>query len=191
MIMGQHAVIRTADVDDAYQLGRLYECPTPRFAMLDQRHEIQRPNLDELREVLAHTDVRAPMFYAVEDKTGQVRGFCNLRGLHTEAYYSEMLIMLFDEQDYTSPLADEVYDFLHKQAFILRKLNKIMAHCLDTEQQYRAFLCRKGFESCGCQREVVYTRGRWHDLEVLALYRDRTEGENIVGVMPMDGSRET
>ena len=49
-------------------------------------------------------------------------------------------------------------------------------HVLDTEATYRNLLMAKGFESNGIQREVVYTKGVWHDLEILSLFREKTQG---------------
>jgi RimJ/RimL family protein N-acetyltransferase len=106
----------------------------------------------------------------VEDLEGNIRGFCTLRGADQELAYGELVLMLFDEPDYDSPLADEVFEFLRKSAFQQKKLNKVVTYCLDGETAYRSLLIRKGFQSDGVQREIVFALGRWHNLESLSLF---------------------
>lgn len=170
MITGEHSVIRLAEPDDAYELKRLYDPQRPHSAMLDRRREIAQPSIDELREGLAKPEKRVGALYAIEDKEGVVRGFCSIRGASAELRYAEMVMPLFEDSDYATPLADEAFAFLHRGAFVERRLNKVVAHCLDSEGAYRALLVRHGFASDGIQRQVLWSRGRWHDLETLTLF---------------------
>jgi RimJ/RimL family protein N-acetyltransferase len=172
MITGEHSVIRMAEADDAYELKRLYDAPAPRSALLDRRREMPTMSVDEVREGLARHERFGGILYAIEDKGGFVRGFCTLRGVQVEMSYGEVVMMLFEEADYDNPLADEAYDYLHHMAFDNKRLNKVVAHCLDNEQGYRRLLVRKGFQSNGVQREVLWTQGRWHSIEMLTRFHD-------------------
>lgn len=173
MITASHAVIRTTDPDDAYQLIRLYDPSRPRATFLDRIREPVLPTLDELREGLARKDKEAGALYAVEQKQGEIRGLCGIRGIQDEARYAELIIVLLSDEDYESALAEDVFAFLIKKAFDENKLNKVTAHCLDTEGALRRLLISKGFASNGFQRQVLYSQGKWHDLETLTLFRPR------------------
>ncbi len=176
MITGAHSIIRTAEADDAAFLRRLYDPDRPRAALLDRRREPLTPTLDELREVLGgRTKGRqAPSeFLAVEDTTGSVVGFCTMRTSKQERNYAQFVLMLFEEDAYDSPLAEETLAFLKFRAFQELKLNKATAHCLDCESGFRNLLVRNGFESDGVQREVLFTRGRWHNVESMTLFPDK------------------
>lgn len=175
MITGEHSVIRMAEADDAYELKRLYDSPAPRSALLDRRREVPTMSVDEVREGLVRHEKFGGALYAVEDKVGVVRGFCTLRGVQVEMSYAEMLFMFFEDEDYDSPLADEAYAYLHKSAFDNKRLNKVLAHCLDNEAGYKRMLERHGFASNGIQREVLWSQGRWHSLEMMTLFNDRRE----------------
>jgi hypothetical protein len=43
---------------------------------------------------------------------------------------------------------------------------------MATERAYREFLVDRAFKSDGVQRDMVYTQGRYFDLESLTLFRD-------------------
>ncbi|MBI5095768.1 MAG: GNAT family N-acetyltransferase [Candidatus Hydrogenedentes bacterium] len=171
MITGNHAVIRTTDSDDAPFLQRLYADWPPRSSLLDRKRELIVPTADELRELLGRKDNPATALLAVEDLTGTVRGFCGLRQAGPELAYGELLLMLFDELHYREPLALETFAYLCKNAFAEKRLNKLLAHCLDTEPEWRGFLTGRGFTCDGKQRDVFFTRGEWHDLESFSLLR--------------------
>lgn len=171
MITGEFSVIRMAEADDAYELKRLYDS-RPRSALLDRRREVPSATADELRESLARHDRFGGVLYAVEDKEGVVRGFCTLRGIQVEMSYAEISLTLFDDEDYDTPLAEEVFTHLHRMAFDNKRLNKVISHCLDTEPGYRRLLERRGFKSNGVQREILWARGRWHSMESMTLFAD-------------------
>ncbi|NIA13391.1 MAG: GNAT family N-acetyltransferase [Nitrospiraceae bacterium] len=174
MITGECAVIRTAEMDDATALKAAYDVPLPRSCLLDQRRELLTPTVDELRQTLGRQEVGQSLLYTIEDREGRVRGFCSLRGVNQEVSYTEFVMVLIDEEDYDTPLADEVFEFLSRRAFVEMGLNKIAAHALDEEATVRAYLLRHGFTSDGVQREVIYAGGRWHDLEALSLFAKST-----------------
>ena len=176
MIVGQNGVIRTAEYDDAAGLKRLYVPGRPRAALLDRKRELPVATLDELAEMLSRKDVQQGAFYAVEDPRGALRGFCSLRGTHPEVSYADFIVMFFDDEDYAAPLAGDVFGFLIGRAFVQMKLNKVMAQCLESETACRDFLAGRGFESEGVQRDVLFTAGRWHDLETLSLFRSHCSG---------------
>ena len=171
MITGEHAVIRSAEPDDAPALWQLYDPSRPRSFLLGPQREIMIPTVDELREMLGRRDLVQGTFFAVEDKQGLVCGCCVLRGAKFESEYAEMVVAFGKDDEYVTPLAEEVFQFLLHMAFIEKKLNKLQAHCLCTETAYRDFLTARGFESDGVQRDMVYTRGRYFDLESFTVFR--------------------
>lgn len=171
MIVEEHGTIRTAGPDDAAFLKQLYARGKPLAGLLDPKREFAQPTEDELRELLGTKDFQQTGFYAVEDSEGIVQGFCALRTSNTETFMGQFVYMLFDETRYESPLSDVVWRFMTNDAFLVKRLNKMMAHCLDREDALRSFLAARGFESDGIQREVLYAGGRWHNLESLTLFR--------------------
>ncbi len=175
MIRGEHAVVRAADLDDAPSLWCLYDTSRPRSFLLGPAREVLVPTRDELEQLLARKDVHADIFFVVEDLTGEIRGGCLLRGGLQGSFYSEVALAFADDADYETPIAEEVFAFLRHRAFVERKANKIMAHCIETETEYRAFLDRQGFQSDGVQRDMVFTLGRYFDLESLSLFPEPTE----------------
>ena len=174
MVRGTYTYIRTSDADDAGALKAIYNSEEPKSSLLDQRREVMSPTLDELRQAMGQGEFGRSAFYTVEDLTGVVRGFCSLRGAGPEPLYSDLLIILRDQLDFEGPLAGEVLDFLLTMAFQRLRMNKVIAHCLDSEGAYRAFLLGHGFRSSGVQREVVFSRGRWYNLEAFGLFRSET-----------------
>lgn len=169
MIKGAHSVIRSADPDDAVALKSVYDSQRPRSSLLDQRREMNAPTRDELREVMSQKEMGKAVFYTVEDRFGEICGFCCLRGLNPEAQFSEFVVIFLDEATFSTPIADEVFDFMAGLAFQRMRNHKVVTHCLDTEVEYRNFLINHGFESAGIQRDVVYSQGRWFNLEALTL----------------------
>ena len=170
MIVHEHSVIRTADPDDAAGLVGLYSPHYPRALFLDHRRDLQAPSLTEVREALRRKEAKMGLFFVVEDKEGCIRGFCSMRNPNPETLFSEILFGFSDMEDYARPIASEVMGFLKHRAFVERRLRKLVAQCLENETAYRELLIREGFESNGVQREVLYTLGRYHDLETLTLY---------------------
>ena len=171
MVVGQHSVIRSAEPDDASALKRVYDSGVIRCSLLDQRRELTMPTLDELREAMATQEMGRGVFHAVEDLDGRVRGFCSVRGANLETRFAEAVAMLIDVEDYRLPLAGEVFAFLAGQAFERLGLNKLVAHCLDSETECRAWLVSHGFSCDGLQREALYASGRWHSVEAYSLFR--------------------
>ncbi len=146
---------------------RLYQAGTLRAGLLDARREPVLPTRDELRELLSRKEIADGGFYTVEDRVGEIQGFCSLRGMNNEARYAEFSLVLLDPAQYASPLAEEAAAFLYERAFVRSGLYKVVAYCLDGEAELSAFLRVQGFESAGLQRDVVYAQGRWHSLEAL------------------------
>jgi len=169
MIRGKHSVLRTTDPDDAAALHRLYWMGVPRSALLDQRREPIMPTLDELRETLHSKEAAKGAFYTIEDTTGDIVGFCILRGMNREAAFGEFSLLLYDEAHYDSPLAHEIFDFARDRAFDRLSLRKILAHALDNETGLHQALLRHGFQCNGVQRQVYWGAGRWHDVATFTL----------------------
>jgi len=169
VIKGAHSVIRSADPDDAGALKSVYDSQTPRSSLLDQRRELNPPTRDELREVMSQKEMGKAVFYTVEGRDGEICGFCCLRGLNPEAQFSEFVVIFLDETTFSTAMADEVFDFLSRLAFERMRNHKVVTHCLDSETEYRKFLISHGFESAGVQRDVVFSQGRWFNLEALTL----------------------
>ena len=172
MITGVVSRIRLADPDDAPALHALYDPSAPRAALLDQRREPMWPTLAEMRELLSRKEAQRGAFYTVEDLEGNIRGFCSVRGMNQEAGFGDIALLLHGDTLET-PIADEVYQFLYRRAFENLRLHKVLSHTLEGEISLRAYLLSRGFEACGLQREVLFSRGKWHDVHVLALHAPR------------------
>jgi len=171
MITGQYTRIRTADMDDAETLADLYKPDFPRSFLLDLRRELQILAPDSIRELLTHKEIKSGVLYTVEDKGGRIRGICSLKPAVPALFYAEILVAFLDLQDYETPIGEEAMEFLKKRAFVEQKLNKILAQCLENETAYRHLLIQQGFESDGIQRDVLFSQGRYYNLETLACVR--------------------
>jgi RimJ/RimL family protein N-acetyltransferase len=172
MITTDHALIRTADVDDVPHLLVIYRANPLRAMLLNRRREPEMPTADQLRETLTRKELRATPLYVIEDREGVIRGMCALRGHSMEAAYAECLLAMRDDADYDSPQSEAALAYLLNRAFNDLKLNKVVAHCLDSEPAWRAFLQGHGFEPTGVQREVVFSGGTYHDLESYDRFRE-------------------
>ena len=170
MISGKYTIIRSAEPDDALAMWQLYDPARPRAFLLGPSRDVMIPTQDEMREMLGRRDVVQGSFFAIEDTAGDVCGCCVLRGAKMESEFAEIVVALSDDAQYETPLADEVFEFLAKLGFTEKKLNKLVAHCLSNETHYRDFLVRHGFVSDGVQRQMVYTKGAYFDLESLSLF---------------------
>lgn len=169
MIRGDHTYIRGTEQDDVELLYRLYMQGPPRAGLLDARREPLLPNRDEIRDLLTRKEIADGSFYTVEDTTGDIVGFCSLRGHSAEGRFAEYSIQFADTSLYDTPLAGEAHAFLLDRAFVRLGMRKVLAYALEKETELRDFLLRQGFRSAGVQRQVLYTGGRWNDLETLAL----------------------
>lgn len=168
MIKGAYTYIRGTEQDDVPALAALYQGDGLRAGLLDGRREPMTPTRNELRELLTHKEVAEGGFYTVEDRTGQVLGFCSLRGVNPEAKYGEFSLLLLDPGTYAGPMAEEAGQFLFDRAFVRLGLCKVVAYCLAHERELADYLQRAGFENAGVQREVLYARGHWHDLQAFS-----------------------
>jgi len=170
MIIRDHAVIRSTDADDAGVLYALYQSDLPRFSLLDQKREPMLPTRLELQEMLSSQELNKNLFYSVENRAGEVRGFVVLRGLNQESGYCELTAMLLDEADYDAPLAAEAIAYTCDRAFTQLRMRKLLSHVLCCEAGAQRLLEASGFQLLGAQREAVYSRGRWHDIRAYARY---------------------
>jgi RimJ/RimL family protein N-acetyltransferase len=173
MISTAHTFIRTAEPDDAVFLHKLYAPNTPHSSLLDARREPLQPTIDELREMIGHKDAVKGAFHAIEDKTGAIHGFCGIRGLNQEAGFAEIMILFFEDADYQGPLAADALQFLCELGFVRMRLGKLIAHGLDSETALRAFLLGAGFHSEGIQRQILFTCGRYHNLEAFSRFANQ------------------
>ena len=172
MIYGEHALIRTADPDDAHAFQSLYDPDVPRSSLLSRTREPMFPTREEIRELFKRKE-DASTFYVVEDKEGRIRGFSALRTSQEQrdtAFLSEIILLFIDAEDYNSPIATEVFEWLKHAAFGKQRLNKLIAHTIDTEPALTAWLESVGFESNGIQREVLFTGGQWHNMQTFSLF---------------------
>jgi len=179
MIRGEHSLIRTIELDDAGGLWQLYDVERPLSFLLDRRQELPLPSRDDVRRYLERNDPQHGQYYVVEDATGQVMAFCGVRGGAGEHGFAELGILPFADSFFEAPACKEVLAFLHQLVFFQLRRYKAMAHCLDTEVGWCKCLKQQGFESSGVQRQVLFTGGRWHDLETFTLFRPVSEKETI------------
>jgi RimJ/RimL family protein N-acetyltransferase len=175
MITCDHIVIRSAEFDDAEALWGFYKPGKPRTFQLGPNLELRIPTIDELKGLLDDPDRKLGEFYVIEDLEGLVIGCAVMRSATGNSPYAEALFAFFDESLYSSPAADETFEFIRKQAFTIKKRRKLIAHCLETEPAYREFLARHGYTSNGIQRELVYAGGRYYDLESLSLFPESSD----------------
>lgn len=173
MYAAAHCQIRNAEIDDARALARLYRPGRARAFYLDRRREPHPMTADELREVLLRKDRSIPPLFVVETRDGVFRGACSLRDGGADLGFGEVVVQFDDDADYETPMGGEVMAFLCRRAFEQQRMHKVMAHRLESETRFRALLDKSGFSSNGVQREVVWTLGRWHDLEALTLSRQQ------------------
>jgi len=171
MVTGSFSVVRTGELDDARDLMQLYDPSYPRTFLLDGRRELQPATIDDLREVLSRKEIKSGPFYVIEDLEGIIRGVCSLKTPSQEAGFSEAMFALIQEADYASSLAAEVMAFLKQTAFLEKRLNKILAQCLENETGLMELLLREGFTHNGTQREAVFTLGRYYNIETFTLFR--------------------
>ena len=165
MITNEHTRIRTTEPDDAPAFAAIYAETLPRAATLDARREPIRPSPAEVRDMLGRPEAKQNPLYTLEDHEGVIRGFVGIRGVHPEASFAEAAILLGDPDDYAGPIATEAAHFIDDRAFARMHLRKVLTHGLTEETALRAFYLAHGYSSCGVQRQVIYTAGRWHDLE--------------------------
>ncbi len=170
MIEKLHASIYTADRFDAKRLLHFYIQKPVHAALLDAKREPIIPNLSELEELLQSKDA-AQSFYTVEDKQGEVQGFVILKGINPEVMFGET-ILLFDNDTYeqNKPLIEDALEFIETKAFQQLHLRKIITTCLDEEKNLHTFLNQHSYQCEGVMREVLFTYGKWHNLETWAKF---------------------
>ncbi len=170
MIKKTHAIIRSADRFDAKALMTFYFHKPVFASLLDTKREPLMPNQSELEELLQHKDA-LQSFYAVENKQGDVRGFVVLKGINPEALFGEMML-LFENEIYETEavLIHEALEFVETRAFQQLHLRKLMTTCLDEEEDLRRFLISNFYQCEGVMREVLFTCGKWHNLETWAKF---------------------
>lgn len=170
MIEKLHASIRSADRFDAKQLFHIYMQEPIHAALLSPKREPLMPNISELEELLLSKDA-AQSFYAVENKQGDIQGFVILKGIIPEVMFGET-ILLFDNDTYkqNKPLVEEALEFIETKAFQQLHLRKIITTCLDDEKGLHDFLHQHSYQCEGVMREVLFTCGKWHNLETWAKF---------------------
>ncbi|NLN94520.1 MAG: GNAT family N-acetyltransferase [Candidatus Hydrogenedens sp.] len=169
MKLSSHTTIRYCEPDDTAFVRALYYDGIPRASLLDGRRERMLPRRAEILEILQKSEAARAMLFSIEDETGSLCGWGGLRGLNPDARFAELFLIFAHEDHYASPYAAEALEYLLKRAFYQTRLTRLLASCLHTETAWRACLVRKGFVSCGIQRDVLFAGGCWRDLETLEL----------------------
>ncbi|HOV33085.1 MAG TPA: GNAT family N-acetyltransferase [Candidatus Hydrogenedens sp.] len=170
MIEKLHAIIRTADRFDVKQLFHFYMQEPIHASLLDAKREPLMPNISELEELLLSKDA-AQSFYTVENKQGDIQGFVILKGVNPEVMFAE-IILLFNNDIYEENklLVEEALEFIETKAFQQLHLRKIITTCLDDEKNLHTFLSQHSYQCEGVMREVLFTTGKWHNLETWAKF---------------------
>jgi RimJ/RimL family protein N-acetyltransferase len=179
VIRGEHTYIRGTEQDDVAAMYGLYMQRAPRAGLLDGRRERLLPTHDDLRDLLTRKEIADGTFYTIEDRGGAIVGFCSLRGHSVEARFAEYILQFVDPGYYGGVEAKEAHAFLLERAFTRLGLRKLLAHALASEGALRDFLTVQGFCSAGCQRDVLFAGGQWHDLETLVLNRPQGQREPV------------
>ncbi|MCX8063689.1 MAG: GNAT family N-acetyltransferase [Candidatus Hydrogenedentes bacterium] len=173
MIVKEYSVIRTVEYKDVDCLYKFYNGDKVYGSLLDQKREPVYPTLSELEELLQNKDV-VNSFYVVEDKDSNKIGLVGLKGINQEVLFGEVII-LFDDGIFKSslPIVSEALDFIEEKAFRRMHLKKVLSLCLDSETSLMEFLSSRSYKFEGELREVLYTKGKWHNLQTWAKYNDR------------------
>jgi len=176
LITGNHAIIRGADPDDASFLHAFYAEGRLRAALLDAHREPLQPTQSELEELLGRKDGFQGSFHTVEDLTGAVRGFVSIRGANHEAGFADLVFLLDEDGVYTSGVGEEALAFILDRAFARMGLRKLLGHAVVGEDGLVAALAAGGFTHDGVQREILFARGRWHDIATMTRFARPGEG---------------
>jgi len=168
LITGDYTYIRGTEYDDVAALSELYRADVLRAGLLDGRREPVMPSQDDLQELLGRKEIAEGAFYTIEDREGSIQGFCSLKGVNPEARFCEFSLLFIDPATYHTPIATEATATMLERAFLRLGLRKVMAYCLSEEHDFASLLKQQRFESAGIQREVLYAKGRWHDVETFA-----------------------
>ncbi len=175
MIKTSCSVIRNADRFDAKELFKFYMHTPPFACLLDTKREPIIPNLSELEELLQHKDT-SHSFYTVENKEGNVCGFVVLKGINSEALFGEIMLLFGDEMyDGEEVVIEEALKFIESRAFQQLHLRKLITTSLDEETRLRQFLINHNYHCEGMMREVLYSGGKWHNLETWAKFQILSE----------------
>lgn len=170
MIVKGCSVIRAIEQKDAEILYKFYNSDNIFGSLLDQKREPLNPTLSELDELLQNKDVRNS-FYIVESREGSIVGVVGLKGINPEVLFGE-LILLFEDNAYETnlPIINEALDYIEDKAFSRLHLRKVLSLCLDSETYLIDFLKGREYNFEGELREVLYTKGKWHNLQTWAKY---------------------
>lgn len=177
MITTEHCIIRTAETDDAATLCAAFDPDHPLAFFVGGGRELNRPSVDEICAAILESQKRVnENLYVFEDTMGVIRAFGAVRSSGREEAFGEFSYAPVDRGDYSGALVDVAYDFIFRLGFERLHLNKLMAHCiLPCEVGLRQSLADHGFVSTGIQRQVVYTQGKYYDLEALQIFRRDTK----------------
>ena len=175
MIIGVSAAIRTADLDDAAVIVEIVNPQIPRSIFFDVRREVQMPTFNDICEMLRSKEIKRNPMYIIENDAGEVRGLFLLKGSSQSTFYSELVCAFLESDDYETPMADEVMAMIKRMAFVDHSWHKLLAQCLDVEKDLSGLLVRSGFVLDGFQREAVFSRGRYNNLETYSLFRAQQE----------------
>ncbi len=175
MITGVSGAIRTADLDDAAAIVEIANPPVARSIFFDVRREVQTPTFNDICEMLRSKELKRTPMYIVENEGGEVRGLFLLKGSNQSAFYSELVCAFIEPEDYRSPMAEEALEMIKHMAFVDHARHKILAQCLDCEEDFRGLLLHSGFALDGFQRQAVFARGRYNNLETYSLFRVQYE----------------
>jgi hypothetical protein len=169
MKLSPHTTVRFCEPDDADFIRDLYYDGIPRAALLDGRREPMLPLRSEILEIIRKSEAARAMLFSIEDGTGILRAWSGLRGLNPDARFAELFLVFADEAGYDSLQADEALGYLLDRAFFQTDLGRVLVSCLESEKAWRQFLLRKGFSSCGIQRDIMCISGTWTGIETLEL----------------------
>ena len=86
-------------------------------------------------------------------------------------FFGQFTLLFLAPESFRLALAEEAGQYLLEEAFLRRRLHKVVVQCMDCEDAQIGYLLAQGFTSDGNQREVLYSGGNWLNMESLSLFR--------------------
>ena len=119
---------------------------------------------DQHRKTLADPDAA---YWVVERPTGQVAGFCILRGLRSEHRSVEIkrIVIAVPNQG----VGKRLLSFVLEQAFGPYRAHRVWLDVFEDNSRARHVYCEIGFREDGVLREAILRDAKYHSLVLMSL----------------------
>jgi diamine N-acetyltransferase len=175
MLAGRLVVLRPLRSDDRARSVRWRNDPDIRDNILGYRFPVTEAMEADWVDAVLKDQSRTRVVLAIEDKSdGALVGFVYLNNIDWFARNAEFGILIGERSRHGKGLAREALSLVADYAFESLNLHKlhlrVVAFNKRALQLYRAF----GFADEGVQRQQAYLRGRYYDVVLMGLIRDRS-----------------